>query len=78
MTLIMGGIISVGIFNLPTSLAAYSPITLISMALTAVGTLALAPLSAALSRRLPADYGPYAYARIAFQQPRGFANAWSY
>jgi basic amino acid/polyamine antiporter, APA family len=48
------------------------------MALMAVGTLALAPLSAALSRRLPADDGPYAYARIAFQQPRGFANAWSY
>jgi APA family basic amino acid/polyamine antiporter len=55
MALIVGSIISVGTFNLPTSLAAYSPIALISMALTTVGTLAL--LSAALSRRLPADYG---------------------
>jgi len=29
--LIMGSIIGVGIFNLPTSLAAYGPITLVSM-----------------------------------------------
>jgi len=40
MALIVGSIISVGIFNLPTSLAAYGPITLISMALTTVGALA--------------------------------------
>src|SRR5215467_4808804 len=72
MALIIGSIIGVGIFNLPTSLAAYGPITLISMALTTVGALALAMLFAALSRRLPADGGPYAYARV------GFANAWSY
>src|SRR5215475_3846302 len=63
MALVIGSIIGVGIFNLPTSLAAYGPITLISMALTTVGALALAVLFAALSRRLPADGGPYAYAR---------------
>jgi APA family basic amino acid/polyamine antiporter len=76
--LIVGSIIGVGIFNLPTSLAAYGPITLISMALTTVGALALALLFAALSRRLPADGGPYAYARVAFGNRLGFANAWSY
>src|SRR6516162_5551634 len=76
--LIVGSIIGVGIFNLPTSLAAYGPITLISMALTTVGALALALLFAALSRRLPADGGPYAYARAAFGNKLGFANAWSY
>ena len=64
--LIMGSIIGVGIFNLPTSLAGYGPITLVSMGLTTVGALALALLFAALSRRLPADGGPYAYARVAF------------
>ena len=48
------------------------------MALTTVGALALALLFAALSRRLPADGGPYAYARVAFGNPLGFANAWSY
>jgi basic amino acid/polyamine antiporter, APA family len=78
MALIVGSIIGVGVFNLPTSLAFYGPITLVSMALTTVGALALALLFAALSRRLPADGGPYAYARVAFGNPLGFANAWSY
>ena len=78
MALIVGTIIGVGIFNLPTSLAFYGPITLISVALTTVGALLLAVLFAALSRRLPADGGPYAYARVAFGNRLGFANAWSY
>jgi APA family basic amino acid/polyamine antiporter len=78
MALIVGSIIGVGIFNLPTSLAFYGPITLVSMALTTVGALVLALLFAALSRRLPADGGPYAYARAAFGNRLGFANAWSY
>lgn len=76
--LIMGSIIGVGIFNMPTSLASYGPITLVSMGLTTVGALALALLFAALSRRMPADGGPYAYSRSAFGNPLGFANAWSY
>src|SRR5437773_7132627 len=76
--LIMGSIIGVGIFNLPTSLASYGPITLVSMALTTVGALALAVLFGSLSRRLPADGGPYAYARVGFGNPLGFMNAWSY
>jgi APA family basic amino acid/polyamine antiporter len=76
--LIMGSIIGVGIFNLPTSLAAYGPITLVSMALTTVGAIALALMFASLSRRLPADGGPYAYARVAFGNRIGFFNAWSY
>jgi APA family basic amino acid/polyamine antiporter len=76
--LIMGSIIGVGIFNLPTSLASYGPITLVSMGLTTIGALVLAVLFGALSRRLPADGGPYAYARVGFGNPLGFANAWSY
>jgi APA family basic amino acid/polyamine antiporter len=76
--LIMGSIIGVGIFNLPTSLATIGPITLVSMALTTVGAIALALMFAALSRRLPADGGPYAYARAAFGNVVGFFNAWSY
>jgi APA family basic amino acid/polyamine antiporter len=76
--LIVGSIIGVGIFNLPTSLASYGPISLVSMGLTTIGALALALLFAALSRRLPADGGPYAYARVAFGNGLGFANAWSY
>src|SRR5262245_13526807 len=58
--LIMGSIIGVGIFNLPTSLAGIGPITLVSMALTTVGAIALALMFAALSRRRTADDGPTA------------------
>lgn len=76
--LIMGSIIGVGVFNLPTSLAPLGPITLVSMALTTIGALALAVLFSALSRRLPADGGPYAYARAAYGNRFGFINAWSY
>ena len=76
--LIIGSIIGVGIFNLPTSLAFYGPISLVSMGLTTVGALALALLFASLSRRLPADGGPYAYVRVAYGNRYGFANAWSY
>jgi len=76
--LIVGSIIGVGIFNLPFSLASIGPISILAMALTTVGALALALMFAALSRRLPADGGPYAYARAAFGNGVGFTNAWSY
>jgi basic amino acid/polyamine antiporter, APA family len=76
--LVVGSIVGVGIFNLPTSLAAYGPITLASLGLTTIGALALARLFASLSRRMPAPGGPYAYARVAFGNKLGFANAWSY
>jgi basic amino acid/polyamine antiporter, APA family len=76
--LILGSIVGVGIFNLPYSLAGIGPISIVAMALTTVGALALALMFAALSRRLPADGGPYAYARVAFGNGVGFANAWSY
>jgi basic amino acid/polyamine antiporter, APA family len=76
--LIIGSIIGVGIFSLPYSLAGYGPISLLAMALTTVGAVSLALLFAVLSRRLPADGGPYAYARAAFGNGVGFANAWSY
>jgi basic amino acid/polyamine antiporter, APA family len=63
--LVVGSIVGVGIFNLPTSLAGYGPITLVSLGLTTIGALALAVMFASLSRRMPADGGPYAYARVA-------------
>jgi basic amino acid/polyamine antiporter, APA family len=76
--LVVGSIVGVGIFNLPSSLAPYGPVTLVSLGLTTIGALALAALFASLSRRMPADGGPYAYARAAFGNKLGFANAWSY
>jgi APA family basic amino acid/polyamine antiporter len=76
--LIVGSIVGVGIFSLPYSLAGYGPISLVAMLVASVGALAFALLFAALSRRLPAEGGPYAYARGAFGNHIGFANAWSY
>jgi hypothetical protein len=76
--LVVGSIVGVGIFNLPSALAPYGPITLVSMGLTTIGALALAWLFASLARRMPAPGGPYANARAAFGNGLGFANAWSY
>jgi APA family basic amino acid/polyamine antiporter len=72
--LVVGTIVGVGIFNLPTAFAGYGPISLVSMALTTVGALALGMLFAALSRRMPAEGGPYAYARLAFGNRQGFVS----
>ncbi|MEO8748761.1 amino acid permease [Dermatophilaceae bacterium Sec6.4] len=76
--LIVGSIIGVGIFSLPYSLAAYGPISLVALGIATVGALAFAVLFAALTRRMPADGGPYAYARTAFGNVIGFGNAWTY
>src|SRR3954467_923741 len=76
--LILGTSRGRGIFTLPYSLASIGPISIVAMALTTVGAVALALMFAALSRRLPADGGPYAYARAAFGNGIGFTNAWSY
>ena len=75
-SLVLGTIIGVGVFNLPGSLASYGPISLVALGLTTVGAAALALLFASLSRRMPADGGPYAYARTAFGNVVGFSNAW--
>jgi APA family basic amino acid/polyamine antiporter len=76
--LVMGSIIGVGIFSLPYAIASYGPISLIAMGIATVGAIALALMFAVMSRRLPADGGPYAYARAAFGNGLGFSNAWSY
>jgi APA family basic amino acid/polyamine antiporter len=76
--LVMGSIIGVGIFSLPYAIASYGPISLVAMALATVGAVALALMFAVLSRRVPAEGGPYAYARAAFGNGVGFSQAWLY
>jgi APA family basic amino acid/polyamine antiporter len=76
--LVMGSIIGVGIFSLPYAIASYGPISLAAMALATVGAVALALMFAVLSRRIPADGGPYAYSRAAFGNGFGFSQAWLY
>src|SRR6478609_8734942 len=76
--LVMGSIIGVGIFSLPYAVASYGAISLVAMALATIGAIALAFMFAVLSRRVPADGGPYAYARVAFGNAFGFTQAWLY
>jgi APA family basic amino acid/polyamine antiporter len=76
--LVMGSIIGVGIFSLPYAIASYGPISLVAMALATVGAVALALMFAVLSRRIPAEGGPCAYARAAFGNGFGFSQAWLY
>ncbi|MCL3818336.1 APC family permease [Aeromicrobium wangtongii] len=76
--LVVGTIIGVGVFSLPYSLAGFGPISLVAMAIGSVAAIAFALLFAALSHRMPADGGLYAYSRTAFGNGVGFANAWSY
>jgi APA family basic amino acid/polyamine antiporter len=76
--LVMGSIIGVGIFSLPYAIASYGPISLVAMGLATVGAVALAFMFAVLSRRIPAEGGPYGYARAAFGNGFGFSQAWLY
>jgi APA family basic amino acid/polyamine antiporter len=76
--LVVGSIIGVGIFSLPYAIASYGPISLMALVIASVGALALALVFAGLARRMPAEGGPYAYARTQFGNGVGFANAWSY
>lgn len=46
--------------------------------ITAAGALLLAYVFAALSRALPQAGGPYAFTRLAFGEPVGFAISWAY
>ncbi|MDQ1248972.1 MAG: basic amino acid/polyamine antiporter, family [Actinomycetota bacterium] len=76
--LVMGSIIGTGVFLLPASLAAFGTISLVAFVFTAIGAIALAQMFGVLSKRMPADGGPYAYSRAAFGNVVGFFNAWSY
>ncbi|MCB0916589.1 MAG: amino acid permease [Actinobacteria bacterium] len=76
--LVMGSIIGTGVFLLPASLAAFGTISLLAFVFTAIGAIALAQMFGVLSKRMPADGGPYAYSRAAFGNAVGFFNAWSY
>lgn len=76
--LVMGSIIGTGVFLLPASLASFGSISLVAFIFTAVGAIALAQMFGVLSKRMPADGGPYAYSRAAFGNAVGFFNAWSY
>ncbi|WP_207946787.1 amino acid permease [Actinomadura sp. 7K507] len=76
--LVVGNMIGSGVFLLPSSLAAYGPISLVAWVFTAAGAILLALVFARLARAYPKTGGPYAYARKAFGDFVGFQTAWGY
>src|SRR5689334_6089272 len=77
-SLVMGNMIGSGILLLPASLAPYAGLSLVGWLASTCGALALATVSARLSRIDPAAGGPYAYTRRAFGDLAGFLVAWGY
>ncbi|MFI0353267.1 amino acid permease [Actinomadura sp. 9N407] len=76
--LVVGNMIGSGVFLLPSSLAAYGPISLVAWGFTATGAILLALVFARMARAYPRTGGPYAYARRAFGDFVGFQTAWGY
>ncbi len=76
--LVVGNMIGSGIFLLPSSLAAFGPISLAGWLVTAVGAVALALIFGRLAQVTPKTGGPYAYAREGFGDFAGFLIAWGY
>ncbi len=76
--LVVGNMIGSGIFLLPSSLAAFGPISLVGWVVTASGAMVLALVFGRLARVVPKTGGPYAYAREGFGDFAGFLIAWGY
>ncbi len=76
--LVIGNIIGSGVFLLPSSLAQFGTISILSWVITGVGALALALIFARLSQMIPKVGGPYAYCHAAFGDFIGFQIAYNY
>ncbi|NNC98153.1 MAG: amino acid permease [Gammaproteobacteria bacterium] len=77
-SLVVGNMVGSGIFLLPSSLAEYGGISIIGWIVTAFGALMTALVFVRLSRKMPAQGGPYAYTRKGFGDVAGFTVAWGY
>ncbi len=76
--LVVGNMLGVGIFLLPSARAPYGGLSLVAWLGTTVGAMLLALVFARLSAAYPAKGGPYVYARRAFGDAVGFLTAWGY
>lgn len=77
-SLVVGSVVGSGVFLMPTVLAPYGGIGIISVVAAGLGGLCIAIVFANLSRRVNGSGGPYAYARAAFGDFTGFLVAWVY
>jgi basic amino acid/polyamine antiporter, APA family len=77
--LVIGSIIGTGVFVMPAVLASAGTLSLLVLAVIAVGATLLAVLFGQLTRRVPnSDGGLYAYARHEFGDFAGYLTGWCY
>lgn len=76
--IVVGNMVGTGIFLLPSSLAAFGTISIVSWAFTAVGAMLMALTFTRLNKRYPKTGGAYAYCREAFGDLAGFIIALIY
>ncbi len=77
--LVIGTVVGAGVFTMPAVLAGAGTISLVVLAVIAVGAMVLAILFGQLTRRIPkSDGGPYAYARHEFGDFAGYLTGWCY
>src|ERR1700760_719304 len=77
--LVTGTVIGAGVFTMPAVLAGAGTVSLVVLAVIAVGAMVLAILFGQLTRRIPdSDGGLYAYARHEFGDFAGYLTGWCY
>ena len=77
-TLVAGNCIGSGIFLLPSSLAKFGNVSLLSWVVTAIGAIFLALVFAKLAKEVGGQGGPYAFCKNQFGDFWGFATAYNY
>jgi basic amino acid/polyamine antiporter, APA family len=77
--LVIGTVVGAGVFTMPGVLAGAGTVSLLVLAVIAVGAMVLAILFGQLTRRVPnSDGGLYAYARYEFGDFAGYLTGWCY
>lgn len=78
LALVVGNMVGVGIFVMPSLLAPYGSLSLLGWLVSLGAALLIALVFSKLSSILPSAGGPYAYARVGFGDFIGFQAAWTY
>lgn len=78
LSLVIGNMIGTGIYVLPSSLAKYGTVSLISWVFTSIGAIFIAITFANLNKRYPKTGGPYIFCKLAFGKMTGFTVAYIY
>ncbi|HEY1918518.1 MAG TPA: amino acid permease [Streptosporangiaceae bacterium] len=78
-SLVVGTVVGAGVFTMPAVLAGAGTLSLVVLAVIALGAMILAVLFGQLTKRVPnADGGLYAYARHEFGDFAGYLTGWCY